>query len=171
MLPLCTRLSRHATDFIDDARLRALVESRRLCDVHAVRDVIAKALEKVPLAVDEAALLLHAGTPELRAEIFAAARALKERVYGNRIVLFAPLYVGNRCVNYCTYCGFRRDNRRRCAAPCRRGSSGSRWCPGAAGPQASHRRLRRAPGTTPSSSPPASAPSTTCARATGRSGG
>ncbi len=110
MLPLCTRLSRHATDFIDDARLRALVESRRLCDVHAVRDVIAKALEKVPLAVDEAALLLHAGTPELRAEIFAAARALKERVYGNRIVLFAPLYVGNRCVNYCTYCGFRRDN-------------------------------------------------------------
>ena len=110
MLPLSSRLSRHATDFIDDARLRELVESRRLCDVHAVRDVVAKALEKVPLEVAEVARLLHAGTPELRAEIFAAARTLKERVYGNRIVLFAPLYVGNRCVNSCTYCGFRRDN-------------------------------------------------------------
>ncbi len=110
MFPLSTRLSRHAVDFIDDAHLRSLVESKRLCDVSAVRDIVAKALEKVPLEVAEAAVLLHARAPELRAEIFAAARALKERVYGNRIVLFAPLYVGNRCINSCTYCGFRREN-------------------------------------------------------------
>jgi 2-iminoacetate synthase len=110
MLPMSTDLSRHAEDFIDDGTLRSLLESRRLADVQAVRDVVAKALEKVPLDVEEAAVLLHARTPELRHEIFAAARTLKERVYGNRIVLFAPLYIGNRCVNHCTYCGFRREN-------------------------------------------------------------
>ena len=44
-------------------------------------------------------------------EIFAAARELKRTVYGNRIVLFAPLYVGSYCTNDCAYCGFRRSNR------------------------------------------------------------
>ncbi|MDZ4182553.1 MAG: [FeFe] hydrogenase H-cluster radical SAM maturase HydG, partial [Candidatus Cloacimonadaceae bacterium] len=39
------------------------------------------------------------------------ARELKERIYGNRIVLFAPLYVGNECVNDCVYCGFRISNK------------------------------------------------------------
>jgi 2-iminoacetate synthase len=43
-------------------------------------------------------------------EIFDAARRLKRDVYGNRIVLFAPLYVGNDCVNDCAYCGFKRSN-------------------------------------------------------------
>jgi len=43
-------------------------------------------------------------------EIFAGAKALKEKIYGNRIVLFAPLYVGNECVNNCQYCGFRCSN-------------------------------------------------------------
>jgi 2-iminoacetate synthase len=43
--------------------------------------------------------------------VFAAARELKHRVYGNRIVLFAPLYIGNMCVNDCAYCGFQRKNK------------------------------------------------------------
>jgi len=75
-----------------------------------VRDVIAKGLAKQPLAVTESAALLNATTPELVEEIFEAARRLKRDVYGSRIVLFAPLYVGNYCVNDCTYCGFRRSN-------------------------------------------------------------
>jgi 2-iminoacetate synthase len=82
----------------------------RSSDGAAVRDVLAKSLSKVPLELAEAATLLGADTPDLREEIFAAARTLKDRVYGNRIVLFAPLYVGNRCVNHCTYCGFREGN-------------------------------------------------------------
>ncbi|MBN2193056.1 MAG: [FeFe] hydrogenase H-cluster radical SAM maturase HydG [Polyangiaceae bacterium] len=107
---MSNQLSRHAIDFVDDEAIRDLLETRRLADVHAVRDIVAKSLEKVPLDVAEAAVLLHARTPELREEVFTAARQLKEQVYGNRIVLFAPLYVGNRCVNHCTYCGFRREN-------------------------------------------------------------
>jgi 2-iminoacetate synthase len=44
-------------------------------------------------------------------QIFDAARQLKRDVYGNRIVLFAPLYVGNDCTNDCSYCAFRRSNK------------------------------------------------------------
>ena len=47
---------------------------------------------------------------KLLEEIFAGARELKQRIYGNRIVLFAPLYIGNDCINDCQYCGFRRTN-------------------------------------------------------------
>jgi 2-iminoacetate synthase len=111
MLPMAHTLSRHAEDFIDDARLEQLASPARLVDVGRFRAVIAKALAKQALAVEEAAVLVRASDPRLREEVFAAARELKQRVYGNRIVLFAPLYVGNLCVNDCTYCGFRRQNR------------------------------------------------------------
>jgi 2-iminoacetate synthase len=42
--------------------------------------------------------------------MFETARELKKTIYGNRIVLFAPLYIGNKCTNSCKYCGFRCDN-------------------------------------------------------------
>jgi 2-iminoacetate synthase len=54
--------------------------------------------------------LLAASEPELVERIFDAARQLKRDVYGNRIVLFAPLYIGNDCTNDCQYCAFRRTN-------------------------------------------------------------
>ncbi len=111
MLPLSQTLSRHAEDFIDDARLERLAGGAGLVDVARLRDVIAKALDKQALSVEEAAVLLHARDPELREEVFSAARDLKQRVYGNRIVLFAPLYLGNLCVNDCAYCGFQRKNK------------------------------------------------------------
>ena len=66
--------------------------------------MIAKSLAKEPLAVEETAVLLAADEPELVEEIFDAARQLKRDVYGNRIVLFAPLYIGNECTNDCQYC-------------------------------------------------------------------
>ena len=56
-------------------------------------------------------MLLAAGRPEQVEQIQEAARELKRRVYGNRIVLFAPLYIGNYCVNDCVYCAFRRSLR------------------------------------------------------------
>ena len=69
-----------------------------------VRDIIAKSMAKQPLAVEETAVLLAADQPELVDEIFDAARQLKRDVYGNRIVIFAPLYIGNECNNDCQYC-------------------------------------------------------------------
>lgn len=101
--------TRGAVDFIDDEFLAGLLTGPAPEPV-LVRDTIAKSLAKEPLTVEETAILLRAGEPDLLEEVFQGARTLKQNVYGNRIVLFAPLYVGNDCVNDCAYCGFRRSN-------------------------------------------------------------
>jgi 2-iminoacetate synthase len=104
------KLSNGAVDFIDDARLEGLVAAAPP-EAARVRAIIAKSLSKEALSVEETAALAATVDPALVEEIFEAARKLKRDVYGNRIVLFAPLYVGNQCVNDCLYCGFRRSNR------------------------------------------------------------
>ena len=110
-----------------------------------MRDIIAKSLAKQPLAVEETAALLAADEPELVEQIFDAARQLKRDVYGNRIVLFAPLYIGNECTNDCQYCAFRRSNREADPPHARRGRDPPAGVgPGTAGPQAADPRLRRA---------------------------
>jgi 2-iminoacetate synthase len=101
-------LSSGAVDFIDDAAIHELLD--RPADPVQVREIIAKSLSKQPLTVAEASVLLNTLEEGLLEELFAAARQLKRDVYGNRIVLFAPLYIGNSCINDCTYCGFRRSN-------------------------------------------------------------
>ncbi len=103
-----TKLSESGYDFIDDDHLHGLLQ--RKADAAEVRDIIAKSMSKEPLALQETAALLTADEPQLVEEVFEAARQLKRDVYGNRIVLFAPLYLGNECTNDCQYCGFRRSN-------------------------------------------------------------
>ncbi len=105
----CRNLSSSAQDFIDEPSLHTLLA--RKAEPAEVRAVIAKSLSKEALSVDETAVLLAAEEPGLVEEIFDSARQLKRDVYGNRIVLFAPLYVGNECTNDCQYCAFRRSNR------------------------------------------------------------
>ena len=110
MLALPTmELSEGATDFIGDASLTDLLEQREPGPAE-VRDVLAKSMAKEALSADETAVLLRVRDREQVEAIFDAARQLKRDVYGNRIVLFAPLYIGNRCVNDCRYCGFRISN-------------------------------------------------------------
>ncbi|HOA08789.1 MAG: [FeFe] hydrogenase H-cluster radical SAM maturase HydG [Bacteroidales bacterium] len=75
-----------------------------------VREIIAKSLDKHRLNLEEVAVLVNTSEPELVEEILQGARTLKQKVYGNRIVLFAPLYIGNKCTNNCKYCGFRTSN-------------------------------------------------------------
>jgi 2-iminoacetate synthase len=102
-------LSRNAVDFIDDGYLTQL-----LCgpppERELVQDIIAKSLAKQALTVEETAILLRTDEPEQIEDVFHAAQTLKETVYGNRIVLFAPLYVGNDCINDCAYCSFQCSN-------------------------------------------------------------
>ena len=62
------------------------------------------------MTLEDVAILINAKDPELIEEIKEGAKKLKELVYGNRIVLFAPLYVGNYCMNDCKYCGFKLSN-------------------------------------------------------------
>lgn len=99
----------NAHDFIDDGRIEEMLAQARP-EPEAVRKVLAKSVALKRLEPEEAAVLLKVEEPGLTAEIFAASRELKERVYGNRVVLFAPLYVGDKCVNNCRYCGFRSGN-------------------------------------------------------------
>jgi 2-iminoacetate synthase len=96
-------------DFIPAARMEELLR-RPAAEAAEVRDVLGKSRNKQRLTLEEMAALLSIAAPDLLEEMFAAARELKQTVYGNRIVLFAPLYIGNKCVNSCKYCGFRCDN-------------------------------------------------------------
>ena len=66
------------------------------------------------LTLDECATLLNvdANDASLMGMINDTAFAIKNRIYGNRIVLFAPLYIANYCVNSCTYCAFRAGNKK-----------------------------------------------------------
>jgi 2-iminoacetate synthase len=94
---------------INEDRINGLLAGP-LPDAGEIRDIIAKSLAKEPLTVAETSALLRCEDPEIVEEIFDAARTLKRNVYGNRIVLFAPLYIGNECINNCMYCAFRRSN-------------------------------------------------------------
>ena len=103
---------------IPDQRMKPFIDPEEIWDIinktkpdkARVREVIAKSLDKQRLTLEETAVLVNASDAELIEEIKEGARELKKRVYGNRIVLFAPLYVGNRCINNCKYCGFRTSN-------------------------------------------------------------
>lgn len=79
--------------------------------VERVTEIVNKSLNKNRLNLEEVATLVQAQTPEMIEVIKQGARTLKEKVYGKRIVLFAPLYVGNMCINNCEYCGFKSSNR------------------------------------------------------------
>jgi 2-iminoacetate synthase len=103
-------LSKGCVDFIKDAELTDLLSSTKE-DAVRVREVIAKSMAKEPLTAGETAVLLSVRDESLLEEIYDAARELKKDVYGNRIVIFAPLYIGNFCVNDCKYCAFRRSLR------------------------------------------------------------
>jgi len=102
--------AKRVDDFIDDRRVEETLAAARP-DPGRVREVLAKSLAKQRLEPKETAALLAVRDPELWQEVFAAARKLKTEIYGNRIVLFAPLYVGDRCINNCAYCGFKCSNR------------------------------------------------------------
>ncbi|MDT8390677.1 MAG: [FeFe] hydrogenase H-cluster radical SAM maturase HydG [Lentisphaeria bacterium] len=97
-------------DFIDDDKIHQELIDRVDPDPSRVRDILAKSLEIETLDLAETATLLHVTDPDLRAEMEAAASEVKHKVYDNRIVTFAPLYMSNLCVNNCMYCGFRDGN-------------------------------------------------------------
>ena len=104
------QLTEGFVDFINDDYLHSLL-SDTTEDLEKCREIFRKSLSKQPLTVEETASLLAITSEEGLHELFETARELKRSVYGNRIVLFAPLYIGNYCINDCTYCGFRRSLR------------------------------------------------------------
>ena len=98
------------TSFIDSDEIWNYIHTT-ISTKEKVREIIAKSLSKKRLNLEEVAVLINADDPELIEEIKEGAKTLKKTIYGNRIVLFAPLYVGSKCANNCTYCGFRASNK------------------------------------------------------------
>jgi 2-iminoacetate synthase len=96
--------------FIDADGIRQV-----LADARPTRDrvtaVLAKARELKGLGLEEASVLLAIEDKEDLARLYRTAGEAKEAIYGRRMVLFAPLYIGNRCSNECLYCSFRAGNK------------------------------------------------------------
>ena len=80
-------------------------------DTGRVQEVLAKARELKGLPMEDVAVLCGITTPDMTEALFAAAREVKEEIYGHRMVLFAPLYISNICGNDCAYCAFRSSNK------------------------------------------------------------
>jgi 2-iminoacetate synthase len=98
-------------DFIDDEYIISRLDECKNPDRKRVQDIIAKSMAIETLSLSETAYLLNVRDPELIREMEKAALSVKKKVYDNRIVTFAPLYLGNFCVNDCLYCGFRKSNK------------------------------------------------------------
>ncbi len=97
--------------FIDEEEIWDYIKLATDPTKSQVERVIQKSLDKNRLSLAETAILLNATDPEMIDMIKQGARRLKEQIYGKRIVLFAPLYVGNYCSNNCRYCGFKASNK------------------------------------------------------------
>jgi len=98
-------------EFIDERNISQLLNNDSLQNEVYQNELIEKATEAKGLNLEESAALLNINSPELLDRLFHTAKNVKEKIYGNRLVIFAPLYVTNLCVNNCLYCAFRKDNR------------------------------------------------------------
>ena len=105
--------SEHAEEFIHDGEIRATLEyAQQMCNDRAlIEEILAKAEEGKGITHREAAVLIEVKDKDIEERIYAIARRLKERIYGNRIVMFAPLYLSNHCINGCTYCPYHLKNK------------------------------------------------------------
>lgn len=102
-----------AEEFISHEEILATIEyaNQNKNNAELIAKVIEKAMALKGLSHREASLLLACEVPELNQKIFNLAEQIKKDFYGNRIVLFAPLYLSNYCVNGCTYCPYHAKNR------------------------------------------------------------
>jgi len=106
-------MSPRAEEFIDDTEIKetlAHAEAHKR-DRALVDAILAKAAECKGLSHRDAAVLLDCELPDENERIFALAKEIKQKFYGNRIVMFAPLYLSNYCVNGCVYCPYHGSNK------------------------------------------------------------
>ncbi|MCQ2982371.1 MAG: [FeFe] hydrogenase H-cluster radical SAM maturase HydG [Treponemataceae bacterium] len=105
--------SPHATEFIDNTEILETLEWARAhkSDKELISSLIERARDCKGLTHREAAVLLECDIPELNKHMEEVAREIKQKFYGNRIVLFAPLYLSNYCINGCVYCPYHAKNK------------------------------------------------------------
>ena len=104
--------SKKAEEFIDHNEILETLEyaASHKNDEALITEILEKAKKRKGLSHREAAVLLDCEIEEKNEEIYALAEQIKKDFYGNRIVMFAPLYLSNYCVNGCVYCPYHRQN-------------------------------------------------------------
>ncbi|MDR3540390.1 MAG: [FeFe] hydrogenase H-cluster radical SAM maturase HydG [Desulfosporosinus sp.] len=102
-----------AKDFIVDEEIKNSLDEgiEKAKEKDLVRAILEKAKTCQGLTHREAAVLLNIDDKNTLAEMFKTAKEIKEKIYGKRIVLFAPLYISSYCVNGCVYCGYQAGNK------------------------------------------------------------
>ena len=105
--------SPRADEFIHDGEIMATLEyaKEHRNDKAMVDEILTRAAERKGLSHRDAAVLLESDDPEIVERIFKLAREIKNHIYGNRIVMFAPLYLSNYCINGCVYCPYHAKNK------------------------------------------------------------
>ena len=103
-------MPREQAEFINDSEILEILGKARTASKVEAEKILDKAEQGNGLSAREAAVLLELSDPELLARLYKLAAAIKEKIYGKRVVLFAPLYISNYCVNNCHYCGYRHQN-------------------------------------------------------------
>ena len=105
--------STHADEFIDHAEVLETLDlaARESGNGARVLEILEKAARCKGLSHREAAILMDCNDPEMEERLYALAGEIKHKFYGNRIVLFAPLYLSNYCINGCVYCPYHAKNR------------------------------------------------------------
>ncbi|MFA5334586.1 MAG: [FeFe] hydrogenase H-cluster radical SAM maturase HydG, partial [Candidatus Omnitrophota bacterium] len=92
--------------YIDEGRIEGLLAEAGKSGESKIEAILSKARTLKRLSLEETAALLAADDPAAVNKIHEAAAYVKNEIYGNRIVLFAPLYFSNYCANTCLYCAF-----------------------------------------------------------------
>ena len=105
--------SNHADEFIDDSEILETLSyaEKNKSNRALIEEIIEKAAKCKGLTHREAAVLLDCDQPDLIERYEQLAREVKQRFYGNRIVMFAPLYLSNYCINGCVYCPYHAKNK------------------------------------------------------------
>lgn len=100
------RLSKYGSDFIDETLIHSLLQETASMPPDEVEAIIDKAAQAKGLTPREVAALIQLEDSDLLQKVFDTALAIKKKIYGKRLVLFAPLYISSYCVNDCAYCGY-----------------------------------------------------------------
>ncbi len=105
-------ISKVATEFISDEEILRTIQvaSENKSNRDLMEKILKKAEKRNGLSYEESAVLLECEDQEIIERIFLLAKGIKEEIYGNRIVMFAPLYLSNYCINGCTYCPYHGEN-------------------------------------------------------------
>lgn len=105
--------SMKAEEFIDDGEILETLEyaKKNKSNRQLIESLIERAKDAKGLTHREAAVLLECDIPEENEKMFRLAEEIKQKIYGNRIVMFAPLYLSNYCVNGCVYCPYHAKNK------------------------------------------------------------